>query len=73
MNKTALLDSIAHHSDALLQRLQVEEVRYRMCPVCRCEYVLEDHADGCAYAALMLDIRLLRSVYGRIDGEGAGG
>ncbi len=62
MNREALLDSIAHHADVLLQRLHTEEVRYRMCPVCRCEYILEGHADGCAYETLAVEIRLLRSL-----------
>ena len=60
MNKTALLDSIALHADTLLQRLHAEEVRYRMCPVCRCDAPLEPHDEGCAYELLAVEIRLLQ-------------
>jgi len=42
-------------------------VRYRMCPVCRCEYILEGHAEGCAYETLAVELRLLRNVRGHID------
>jgi hypothetical protein len=62
VNRDALLDSIAEHADELLQRLHAEEVRYRMCPVCRCDYPLEPHVEGCAYELLALEIQLLRGV-----------
>jgi hypothetical protein len=70
--RLALLERSVSNLRPLLDHLAREERRTRMCPLCRCEHVLEPHDEDCPYddarnAVAMFDIlseRVCRTTLG---------
>lgn len=67
-----LLERIAGNVRHLLDHLAGEERKYRMCPICRCEYALEPHDEDCAYEDAVFALSLLDTAVGHIDERPAG-
>lgn len=47
--KVAVLERSVRNLRPLLDYLAKEERRLRLCPLCRCEHVLEPHDEDCPY------------------------
>jgi hypothetical protein len=47
--RTSALERGISNLRPLLNYLAQEERRLRLCPLCRCEYVLEPHGEDCPY------------------------
>lgn len=43
------LERIAGNMRPLVEHMAAQERRMRLCPICRCEYVLEWHDEDCSY------------------------
>jgi hypothetical protein len=43
------LERIAGNMRPLVEHMAEQERRMRLCPICRCEHVLEWHDEDCAY------------------------
>ncbi len=67
ITSVVLLERIAGNTRALLEHLAREERKYRMCPICRCEYALEQHDEDCAYEDARFALTMFDNVVGHID------
>jgi hypothetical protein len=71
------LERIARNMRPLVEHVEAQERQLRLCPICRCEYVLEWHDENCAYndardALALLDVFLdkpARHIDERIAGD----
>jgi len=71
LRERLLLESVVGNVRHLLAHLASEEQRNRMCPICRCEYILEPHDEDCAYEETALTVALFDKVAGHIDDPAA--
>ena len=70
------LERIAGNMRPLVEHMAAQEQKLRLCPICRCEYVLEWHHEDCSYndardALTLLDVFLDKPVR-HIDEQPAG-
>lgn len=64
--KTALLERLVGDLRPLLDHLAREEARLRLCPLCRCEHVLEPHDEDCPYDDAREAIAMFDSMSARV-------
>jgi hypothetical protein len=73
---TETLERIAGNMRPLVAHMEEQERKLRLCPVCRCEFVLEWHHEDCAYNdardALFLLDRFIAKPARRIDEPSSG-
>lgn len=67
ITSVVLLERIAGNARTLVAHLAREERKYRMCPICRCEYALEAHDEDCAYEDARFALTMFDKVAGHID------
>ena len=64
--RTSALERGISNLRPLLTYLAHEERRLRLCPLCRCEYVLEPHDEDCPYEAAKDAVALFDTLSERV-------